>query len=247
VWVCLVVLSLLLLWKRQRRFAVATGLLVVVIFVIGSTSVPGSILATLERPWAGTKIEDLPRCDAVVLLGGSTEPARYEVGHLHLSLAGDRPMMALDLLRLGKAPALVIGGSGAMLDDRSYIEADLLKDFIEERGLAKGTEVISLGKCDNTHDEAVKVRALSDQRMWKRVLLVTSANHMRRAVAVFHTVGVNVVPVPCNFLTTVSTAEPPPGVGVPRSDGFNKIAIWLHEQVGWIIYRRLGWIDPSKQ
>src|SRR5437763_1587374 len=57
-----------------------------------------------------------------------------------------------------------------------------------------------LGANEDTHDEALKVRVLATERGWHRVLLVTSANHMRRASGVFRAQGLEVIPVPCNFL-----------------------------------------------
>jgi uncharacterized SAM-binding protein YcdF (DUF218 family) len=87
------------------------------------------------------------------------------------------------------------------------------------------------------------VAALAQQRSWKRVALVTSANHMTRALAVFRRAGVDAAPAPCNFLTTLSTAPSPARLQVPSWQGFEKVSIWLHEVVGASIYRRRGWMD----
>ena len=246
-WACLLLLTLALVRRRLWRLAGLSAFVVAAITVIGSTGLPGAMLAALERPYAGVKIDALPVCDAVVMLGGGTEPSRYEVGTLHLNQAGDRVVMALELIRLGKAPVLVLGGAGAPIDGEVKVEADLLARFLAERALAAApATVVSLGLCSSTHDESVRVRKLAQERGWQRVLLVTSANHMRRASAVFQTTGVAVVPAPCGFITEVSTSASPPGWHVPTWHGFGKISTWLHEQVGWWLYRCRGWIDPSK-
>ena len=65
---------------------------------------------------------------------------------------------------------------------------------------------------------------------------------MRRASAVFRAQGLDVIPVPCNFITTVSTAPSQFRILVPRYEGFFKVATWLHEEVGWMVYRQRGWI-----
>jgi uncharacterized SAM-binding protein YcdF (DUF218 family) len=90
------------------------------------------------------------------------------------------------------------------------------------------------------------VRRLCTERGWQRVILVTSAYHMRRATAVFQTAGVTVTPAPCNFLTEISTPPSPPGWNFPTWHGFATMSIWMHEQAGWWIYRTRGWIDPGK-
>jgi len=245
VWAVLIVLAVLLWWRGQRRFAAAVAGLVVFITVIGSTSVPGRLLGALERPYAGVKIEALPVADAVVLLGGGAQGSRYEVGGVHLSSAGDRLGMAAELMRLGKAPVLLLGGAWGKLDGREFSEAEITRGLLTRWGVSPEA-MIPLGTNTDTHDEALKVRALATERGWRRVLLVTSANHMRRASATFRHLGLEVTPVPCNFLTSVGTGEVPYTPGVPGADGFVKMNIWLHEQIGWLMYWRRGWLTPPE-
>lgn len=241
-WLALIVVSVSLFRKKQRRLAWFTTALVFVMTLLGSTDFPGWVLRTLERPWAGVKVAELPVCDAVVVLGGGTEPSRYEAGGMHLTKAGDRLIMGLELMRLGKAKALCLGGGGANFDGEIKVEADVAKALLASWNLPANAELLSFGLTKNTHEEALKTAALLRERGWKRVLLVTSAFHMKRAAATFRTAGVDVVPVPCNFLTSVSTAPPPLEFKVPNWGGCEKIGIWMHELIGWQMYRRRGWI-----
>jgi uncharacterized SAM-binding protein YcdF (DUF218 family) len=240
-WLCLLTLMIWLAIKRQRGPALFAGLAALFVTIIGSSGLPGKLLGSLERPYAGVKLDVLPTADAIVLLGGGAAPSRFEAQGVHLTLAGDRLVMAHELFRLEKAPVLLLGGNANKLDNVVRFESDIVRDLLTTWGIPADA-MIPLGANEDTHDEALKVRALAGERGWHRVLLVTSANHMRRASAVFRTQGLEVIPVPCNFLTTVATAPPPPGVSVPRYDGFAKVAIWLHEQIGWWEYRRRGWI-----
>lgn len=244
VWFCLLVLSGAMWWKKQRAFAAAGTLLALFITIIGSTSAPGKLLASLERPYAGVDIAALPPADAIVLLGGGAATSRYEASGIHLTIAGDRLVMAHALFQMGKAPVLLLGGNANKLDGVIRFESELARDLLLTWGIPQPA-MIPLGSNRDTHEEALKVRALATERGWRRVLLVTSANHLRRAAATFRAQGLEVVPAPCNFLTTVATAPPPPGVSVPRHDGFVKMSIWLHEQAGWHIYRRRGWITDD--
>lgn len=241
VWLCLLGIAIALWIKRQRLLAGIASGLVVLITVIGSTGFPGWLLGTLEDPHAGTDLHALPPADAVVVLGGGIEPSQFEAGGVHFSKAGDRIIMALELMRLGKAPVLVIGGGGGELDGKPHSEADDVKAWLEAWKLP-AAPVISLGMNRDTHDEALKVRALAAEWKWSRVLLVTSAYHMRRAAATFRTAGVDVVTVGCNFFTDVSTTAAPTRWHFPTYPGFEKVSIWLHEQIGWAVYRHRGWI-----
>jgi uncharacterized SAM-binding protein YcdF (DUF218 family) len=246
VWLCLLLCAVFFFHRKQRGPAAMVLGLAVLIFLVGSTRLPGSLLGSLERPYAGVRLEELPLSDAVVMLGGGTEPSRYEAGRLHLTPAGDRIQMALEMMSLRKAPVLVLGGAGAEFDGKFLAESEATARWFQQwkktGAMDPGVEIIPLSPCVNTHDEAVSVRTLATARGWRGILLVTSANHMRRAVDLFRSQGLDVVPVPCNFLTDVSTAASQPGLGVPTWQGFEIISAWLHEEAGWLEYRRRGWI-----
>jgi uncharacterized SAM-binding protein YcdF (DUF218 family) len=243
VWAFLIVLAVILWRRKLRRLAGVVIALIIFITIIGSTSVPGKLLGALERPYAGVKIEELPTVDAIVLLGGGAAGSRYEVGGVHLSIAGDRLIMAAELMRLNKASVLLLGGAWGKLDGREISESEITRGLLTRWGISPQA-MIPLGNNGDTHDEALKVARLATERGWRRILLVTSANHMRRASATFRHVGLEVTPAPCNFLTSVSTGEVPFTLSVPGPDGFVKMGIWLHEHVGWLMYWRRGWLTP---
>ncbi len=245
VWGCLVVLTAVLIKRKHRRPAIVTALLAVFLWVVGATPLPGSLLGSLERPWVGVKRESLPEADAIMLLGGFSVPSREEVGRLHFNFSADRAVTALELVRLGKAKTLIVGGSAVTVDGEPFAEADLFKDLVRLHQSA-GPEIISLGGCKNTRHEAEKVAKLAQERGWKRLLLVTSAAHMQRACGVFRTTtNLEVIPAPCAFLTGVSIITPDSVDLVPRAAGFLKLENYLHEQIGWAIYRWRGWISAE--
>lgn len=244
-WACLVVLSVLLLRKREFRLAAIPAVLASMIWIVGSTSLPGKLLGSLERPWVGVKRAELPEADAVVLLGGFAYPSREEVGGLHFNQSADRAVAALELIRLGKAKTLVIGGTGFTHDGTAYAEGDIFREILVVRQLG-GPEVISLGGCKHTRHEAEKTAKLAQERGWKRVLLVTSATHMKRAAGVFRTTTeLEIVPAPSAFLTSVSIVGSDQIDLVPKSGGFGKVDAFIHEKVGWWMYRFRGWISDE--
>lgn len=246
VWLGLLVLTFALWRKRQRPFALASALLALFVQTVGGTPFSSFLLERLERPYAGTQPEALPVCDAIVMLGGAVEPSPYEVGRLHLTNAGDRLVMALELARLGKAPVLCVSGGHAKFRHFRWIEADMIKATLDERKLSP-VPVISFGARQDTHDEAVHARRLAAERGWRRILLVTSAAHLRRSLAVFRHEGLEAVAAPCNFLTAMSPEAEPPVLGIPNHVGFSYLATWLHEQIGWLEYWRRGWLTPAAE
>src|SRR5438270_178401 len=138
-----------------------------ILFVFGATDVPGALLRQLEGPYANPNIAALPNADAIVVCGASAHPARFEVAHMHLTGVADRIVMALELSRLGKAPVLVLGGSASEFPERVILESETVRDWIVQRGLAKG-EVLALPGCADTHDEATFTASLARERGRKK-------------------------------------------------------------------------------
>jgi uncharacterized SAM-binding protein YcdF (DUF218 family) len=92
--------------------------------------------------------------------------------------AGDRAFHAAELFRAGVAPVVV--ASGRMLRQNASA-ADLIEHDLESFGVPAGSIVKLSHRADNTKDEAVEVAKVVDARRWRRVLIVTSNYHARRA------------------------------------------------------------------
>ena len=243
-WLGLIFLTLLLRRRRQMIPCFLCALFALLVTIIGGTDLASWLLLSLERPWAdGVKLIELPVCDAVVVLGGGAEPSRHDVGGVRMTKAGDRILTGLELMRWGLAPAMIIGGGVVRVDDVEKIESDLIRTRIGDWKPPMSWAIVSLGAAADTHDEAQRLVPLAKQRGWKKILLVTSANHMRRAVSVYRAAGFEVVPAPCNFIVVGNASPPSFGIGIPAWYGFERFSIWLHEFAGWQIYRRKGWLD----
>ncbi len=124
---------------------------------------------------------------------------------------------------------------------RLHSEADAAGDFLRAHVGLK-TDIHSLGICSDTHDEAVKVADLMQKRGLTQLLLVTSASHMPRSLAVFRKAGVNTIPVPCNYTSSLNRVGGRYWLHLPHVQGFESFNGWLHEIVGYWVYRWRGWV-----
>ena len=244
-WLGLIFLTLLLRRRRQMIPYFVCALLTLLITIIGGTDLASWLLLRLERPWAGVKLIELPTCDAVVVLGGGAEPSRNDVGGVRMTKAGDRILTGLELMRWGLAPAMIVGGGSVRVDDVEKVESDLIRSRIGDWKPPLTWAIVSLGAAADTHDEALRLVPLASQRGWKKILLVTSASHMRRAASVYRAVGFEVVPAPCSFIVAGNASPPSFRIGIPTWFGFERFSIWLHEIAGWETYRRKGWLDAK--
>jgi uncharacterized SAM-binding protein YcdF (DUF218 family) len=91
----------------------------------------------------------------------------------------------------------------------------------------------------NTRENATRSYDLLSVRNIRKIILVTSAIHMPRAVAAFRNVGFEVVPAPADFRTGWDRDDMD-WLPDPRSLTITKQA--LREWMGLWIYRLGGWV-----
>jgi uncharacterized SAM-binding protein YcdF (DUF218 family) len=143
----------------------------------------------------------------------------------------------MELGRRGLGKVLVVGGS-ATVEPEVAPEPRLLRRWVETWEVSK-LPLMDLGSCRNTRDEAVRSAELAREHGWTRIILVTSAWHLKRSEAAFRAVGLDVDPVGCDFMGTASLDRP--SKWIPQSQSMVVLQVWLHEVVGSWYYRVRGW------
>ncbi len=228
------------LFKRARGMAVLELGFAAILWAVGATPLPCWLLARIEQPYA-MSAESPPAADAVVMLGGTHDFTTRGLLRFNMGDGGNRVLTAIELMRTGKAPALVLGGAYYRINGVQRPDAELLEAWFRAWHLPTG-RLYPLGMCADTRDEAKRTAALATERKWKRLLVVSTASHLRRAEAVFRKVGLDVVPVGCNFVGLDGLEASGQWHWVPRLRGFSDLHRWSHEEIGWWWYRWQGWI-----
>ena len=181
----LILMVVALILYRQRRLQRAALITAVVILLIGSNHwVAYSLTRSLE--WQYLPSGEIPTADAIVLLGGGTDPAELPRPLVQVNGAGERVIYAAYLYKQGKAP----------------------------------------------------------------VILVTSAVHMPRSVALFQTQGIQVIPAPSDFTVTQAgwddlthaTLATQVVNWLPSIGNLDMTTNALKEYIGNLVYRLRGWI-----
>lgn len=218
--------------KRRRRLLIA---LVCILWVFGNKGIVLSLIRGREVP-AVSMTEILPM-EIGVTLGGMGE-YNGELKEITLTRGGNRIWSSCKLLSRDKVERLIIsGGHGSLVE--AYSEAYLLrKDLIEmgyspERIIAEGTSL-------NTFQNAVNTKLILDSIGVSKVLLITSALHMKRAKAIFEKQGIEVVP----FSTDPYTGSTIPWYQwlYPQMHSFDLWSQYLHEVVGYWVYSWKGYL-----
>jgi uncharacterized SAM-binding protein YcdF (DUF218 family) len=130
-----------------------------------------------------------PEGDAIVILGGGA----YNTGILKED-STKRLLTGFVLHKQTNLPIILSGGASI----GTLPEAEIMKGLLLTLGVNKGKIYTDVNSKD-TEENAQEVKKLCERLRCRRVVLVSSAYHMRRAVLAFQKAGLEVVPYPTDF------------------------------------------------
>jgi uncharacterized SAM-binding protein YcdF (DUF218 family) len=245
---CLLLLLALLLRRhkgwRNTLLIIALGIL----WLAGNRWVAIPLARSLE--WQYLPAKEIPQTDVIVVLGGATESKDYPRPTVEVNSAGDRVLYAARLYKEGKAAHLLLsGGSIDWLETRSTSPAAEMADILELADIPKDALWLD-NQSRNTYENALYSRQILEPKGIKRILLVTSAMHMPRAVALFKHQGFDVVPAPTDFTVTDSVWQDLTHGDIagqivnffPSSSSLSLTTNVIKEYLGMLIYRLRGWM-----
>ncbi len=180
----------MLLWKFPRLAALLILLSLVLLLVAGNASFAAGLLRSLE--FQNLPLAEIPKADAIVVLGGATEPHVPPRPWVELREEGDRVVYAAKLYREGKAPRMILSGGRVQWQRKLPPESADMTELVEAMGVPK-TAILQDPTSLNTRENAVNVKKIMEAEGIKRILLVTSAMHMPRALALFKHQGINAI------------------------------------------------------
>lgn len=230
--------GLVLLCTRFRRLA--SWLIVssvVLIALLGYSPVGRMLLLPLEDrfpPWDASRG---PPTGIVVLGGAISAEVSVARGVVALNGAAERITVAAELAhRYPDARIIFSSGSGS-LDATAPLEAPLAVQELIALGVAHD-RITADEQSRNTIENAVFSRLLADPKPGERWLLLTSASHMPRAIAVFRAAGFAVEAYPVNWRTR-GWRDAAQLFG-SLAEGLTITDAAVHEWVGLAAYRLTG-------
>ena len=232
---CLAGLALLLARRGRLRSGMALAALAFVWLWAWSTPMISHWLGrTIESQFAQAPIAAVPTAQAIVVLGGAVAPPSGSNAEIDLNSAVDRVWFAARLFRAGKAPLLLVS-AGSNPERYVYSEARATAVFLSDLGVPASALLLE-ERSLNTRQNASFSAELLKARGINRILLVTSALHMPRAMALFEAQGLQVTPAPTDF---EASHAPPPSLlaWLPDALALNRSGQAMKEIVGkWV-----GW------
>jgi uncharacterized SAM-binding protein YcdF (DUF218 family) len=230
-FVLLAVVLVFCIYGKHKKTAYAiAGSIVLIAYVLSTCAFSNLLVLPLENKYA--PLANAEEASAIVVLGGGyndSSPEYQNRGSL-LPVAEKRAIYGLELARNYGLPLIFSGGKG--YDSRAEgSEASAAERLWLSLGFDKKRITIETGSLD-TKGNAAGVEKLVRGR---KVLLVTSAFHMPRAMLSFEKAGISAIPAPTDYRakrSAITWAD-----FLPDASWLEISALALHEYFGILYYR----------
>ena len=213
-----------------RSATVLITLAFVWLYASSTGFVADGLMASLESDYRARSVSKIEKAEAIVVLGGATSGATHGNRLADMNGQADRLLHAQALYRAGKAPMIVVSGGSRSWEAP---EAVLMAEILQQMGVPE-TSILQERVSRNTRENAQYTRDLLEKNGVKKVLLVTSAFHMRRAETMFRLAGVSVIPAATDYQVVNAPAVVPKWL--PTVDDLQRTTYAIREYVAFWVY-----------
>ncbi len=236
----LIMLAVIGLWFSHKRWGKSLIILSLSLLWLLSIEPTRDMLASplemFHKPLSLESLSNAPNMKhaAIVLLGGGIAEhsleyeGRDELGRYAMM----RSIYAAKIAQQTHLPIFATGG--VPLTQRSESEASIMKRWLMWFGIAK-EKIFVEAEANTTWENAALTKQLLSEKNIDSIILVTSANHMRRSVWCFEQQGLVVIPAPTDYLTEQESYDL--RSFLPRWNVFNDSSQLLHEYMGLMWYK----------
>lgn len=235
----LFVLGAVLYLRGFRRGAVGvSGVATVLLLAVGYSPLGNLMLLPLSERFPAWHANGGNAPDGIIVLGGAIDSDASEArGALELDASGERVVAMLMLARQFPQARIVYSGGSANMVTDGAAEAPIAGRLLQSFGVAADRIVLE-SRSRTTDENAAFTRDLVKPRPGERWLLVTSAFHMPRAMAVFRAAGFDVEACPVDWRTRGLIDAT--SMFDRLSDGLARADVAAHEWAGLLIYWLAG-------
>lgn len=218
----------------KRKRAIFLSLLMILLF--GNRVLVNEAALSTEKQWREAIPSILP--DTAVLLGGYCW-LDQGLNRIAFSESGDRFLQILKEYQSNRITTLIVSGGSGNLWNKKESEAMLTADYLK-KGAFRSDHLIVESHSKNTYENAQFTKAIVGIEN-PRVLLVSSAFHLKRAMKTFQKAGFDPVPYPAHFLAEPIRNYTLESYLIPSPGAFVKWELLLKEKIGYLVYRLKGY------
>lgn len=227
---------------RLRRVAIGLAVTgVLALAVLGYSPLGSVLMRTLEDRFPQPDLSHVEPAGIIVLGGAIDQNMGYARHTIHIAEGAERLTKGMELARrFPKADLIYTGGSNVLFGDNSRSEAEDAKTLWTSLGI-EPDRIKTEDRSRNTYENAVFTRDLVHPQPGQVFLLVTSAFHMPRSVALFRKAGFDIVPVPVDYQTLGNSADH--RMRAELGEGLHLVNVAVRDWIGLVAYRFTGKTD----
>lgn len=184
----IIYLLIFALWKKKPLLIYAS---IACLYFFSTPVFVNAFFTWVEGSEPRSLPKDIPNADAIVVLSGMINQVKSTDGVYPEWGDPDRFFGGIELYKARKAPKLIFTGGKMPWDTTSLTEGDILKRYALAQGVSDWAIFLS-SDVQNTADEAKAIGGLIGKD--KKIILVTSAYHMKRSQRLFEKQGFYVIP-----------------------------------------------------
>lgn len=208
---------------------------------LASTPALGHILgARLESLYPPISAAAIPREPVILVLAAGDPDERSLPDGDHLNTASLRRTIAAARLWRENGGVLIFSGT-ALHDERSAV-SERMADLAREFGVPDSSIMVETASLNTYENIRNSIQLLEPAQ--QELVLVTSALHMPRAMAVARKLDVHPVAAPADFR---ARRELTWRAWLPNSGALPMLRLVLHEWVGLVVYTWRGWACSEDQ
>jgi uncharacterized SAM-binding protein YcdF (DUF218 family) len=202
---CLLILAAIILHRRKKLQRSLLIFILVALWLGGNRWVADSLVRSLEwrhlPPPELNETQDDYLAEAIVLLAGGTLSAQYPRPIVEVNGAGDRVIYAAYLYQQGKAPLILLSGGRIDWMESGSSPAEDMASLLTMLQVPEKAMLLE-DTSRNTSESAVAAWEMLSIKGIRKIILVTSAEHMPRSLALFEKQGFEVIPAPTDYSIT---------------------------------------------
>lgn len=178
--------------------------------------------------------------DGAIVLGGIGQ-IDMRLEKINFGWSSDRLFQVLPYYYNGRIKKIIFTGGSGSIEFPEKREGIYVKKYLQSILIPDSAMIIE-SNSKNTYENAVFTKKILDSlHVNGHFLLVTSAYHMRRSMAVFKKAGfTNLTPYITNKVSG-SRRFTPDHLLIPSQDALYSLHFLIHEWVGYLVYKLKGY------
>ena len=205
---------------------------VILIIFCSLPVVSNNLIYYLEKDYKLQKPSEINPAHAIVVLSGMVQPVKTNQNiNYEFSGSVDRILAGIELYKSNRASTLILT-RGKVPWSVGMPEGEYLKDFAIRFGIPE-QNILLTPEVQNTDQEAKAVKNILSNNK-KKIILVTSAFHMPRAIKVFNAAGLKLIPFAVDF--KFSSEKVTVMSFLPSAGSFQQTSFFVREMIGRVYY-----------